>query len=219
MTGLASASATTVPPDAAPIGAIRLSAQARSRMSAWLDLLAKWNRVYNLTAIRDRARMDVLHAQDALTVLPWLPQRPGVRLLDVGSGGGIPGVPLAIARPDWDVALLDANGKKTSFLTQVAIDLALGNVRTATCRIEDYTADAPFDVVISRAFADLATFARAAMNHVAKDGILVAMKGTLPDDEIAALPDEVVVAALPALEVPGLSAARHLVVMRRRTER
>ena len=192
-----------------------LPPDARAKLSAYLDLLAKWNRVYNLTAIRDRARMQSHHVDDALAVLPFLPAKDASRLLDVGSGGGIPGIPLAIARPRWSIVLLDANTKKVAFLQQAAIELALANVRVVASRIEDLRDDARFDVVISRAFAELAPFARLALPHVAEGGIIVAMKGAYPRDEIAALPDDVVVVATPALDVPGLDAQRHLVILRK----
>jgi 16S rRNA (guanine527-N7)-methyltransferase len=186
---------------------------ARSKLSAYLGLLAKWNRVYNLTAIRERAQMQALHIDDALSVLPWLPSRPGMRLLDVGSGGGVPGIPLAIARPDASIVLLDSNGKKAAFLTQAAIELGLANVRAVASRVEDFNAAEPFDVVISRAFSDLRTFATAAREHLASGGFIVAMKGALPEDEIEALPADIAVTARPALDVPGVDASRHLVIM------
>jgi 16S rRNA (guanine527-N7)-methyltransferase len=197
------------PPSLAP-----LPAAARERLSAYLDLLAKWNRVYNLTAIRDRREMETLHASDALAVLPWLPDAHALCVLDVGSGGGVPGIPLAIARPHWRVVLVDSNRKKVAFLTQAAIELGLDNARAVATRIEDFASDAPFDVVISRAYSDLRTFARNALPHVADDGIIVAMKGALPRNEIDALPDDVAVTATPSLDVPGLDAERHLVIMR-----
>lgn len=187
---------------------------APERLDAFLDLLAKWNRVYNLTAIRERARMESHHVADALAVLPHLPAATRLRVLDVGAGGGIPGIPLAIARPGWDVVLVEANGKKAAFLTQAAIELGLANVRVVASRIEDFVAEAPFDVVISRAFADLPTFARVARAHVAPEGVVVAMKGALPREELAALPPDVTVTGTPALAVPGLDAQRHLVLMR-----
>ena len=199
---------------AIPPMAMGLPESARSRLSAYLDLLQKWNRVYNLTAIRDRDRMELLHIEDALAVLPWLPMADDVRLLDVGSGGGIPGIPLAIARPGWRVVLLDANHKKAAFMTQAAIELGLPNVHAIASRVEDYTGGGQFDVVISRAFSDLRTFALAARDHVAAEGIVAAMKGALPQDEIDALPDDVQVAATPVLDVPGLDAERHLVIMK-----
>jgi 16S rRNA (guanine527-N7)-methyltransferase len=191
-----------------------LPADARDRLSAYLDLLAKWNRVYNLTAIRIRSLMESHHVNDALAVLPFLPASPTVRLLDVGSGGGVPGIPIAIARPDWRIAVLDTNRKKTTFLTQAAIELGLTNVRVVASRIEDFRSDEAFDVVISRAFSDLRTFAEVAARHVRADGMLVAMKGALPRSEIDALPRGVVVTSTPSLDVPGVDAERHLVIMR-----
>jgi 16S rRNA (guanine527-N7)-methyltransferase len=154
------------------------------------------------------------HVRDSLAVLPSLPDRQRLRILDVGTGGGVPGIPLAIARPDATFVLLDANHKKIAFVTQAAIELALPNVRAVASRVEDFVASAPFDVVISRAFADLRSFAEVASRHVAQDGMLVAMKGVLAHDEIAALPPHVAVIATPELHVPGLDAKRHLVLMR-----
>ena len=195
--------------------AIGMPPDANGKLSAYLDLLAKWNRTYNLTAIRDRAQMITHHVHDALAVLPFLPAKPALRLLDVGSGGGIPGIPLAIARPDWSIVLLDANRKKVTFLTQAAIELPLRNVRAVAARVEDYVADAPFDVVISRAFSDLGAFAALASPHVARDGMLVAMKGARSADELDTLPRDFTVIATPSLDVPGLDAKRHLVIFRR----
>jgi 16S rRNA (guanine527-N7)-methyltransferase len=186
----------------------------RARLSAYLDLLAKWNRVYNLTAIRDRTQMETHHVNDALAVLPFLPQRHDLRMLDVGSGAGVPGVPIAIARPDWKVVLVDANTKRVAFLTQVAIELELRNVTAIASRVEDLNAGDRYDVVISRAFSDVATFARLAAPHVAPDGIIVAMKGVLRSAEMATLPADIEVSGTPALQVAGLDAERHLIIMR-----
>jgi len=199
-------------PAVRPIAAT-LSAEARSKLSAYLDLLGKWNRVYNLTAIRERDQMEALHVEDALAVLPFLPDKPGLRLLDVGSGGGIPGIPIAIARPSWDVVLVEANGKKAAFLQQAVIELRLPNVACRAVRVEAFRDADRFDVVIARAFSDLRTFARVAREHVAPGGLVVAMKGALPEDEIAALPQDVAVIATPAVDVAGVDAARHLVIM------
>ncbi len=185
-----------------------------ARLAAFVALLAKWNRTYNLTAIRDTERMITHHLLDALAVLPHLPARAGLRVLDVGSGGGIPGFPLAIARPDWHLVLVDANHKKVAFMTQAMIELKLSNVETRAVRIEDFAPTAPFDVVISRAFSDLATFAATSARHLAPGGVLAAMKGVHPDEELADLPASLVVVAKPALTVPGLDAARHLILMR-----
>ena len=197
-------------PNAAP-----LPAAAGNKLAAYLELLAKWNRTYNLTAIREPERMITHHVLDALAVLPHLPQREGLRVLDVGSGAGVPGIPLAIARPDWHVVMLDSNPKKGAFVQQAVIELALANAEAVVARVEDYAPGAPFDIVISRAFSDLATFATAGVRHLAPAGQLVAMKGVYPDEEIANLPPGVRVVATPSLAVPGLDAKRHLVVMRR----
>jgi 16S rRNA (guanine527-N7)-methyltransferase len=204
--GAASPVATNVADDLPP--------GAAGKLSRFLDLLAKWNRTYNLTAIRDRSQMVKHHLHDSLAVLPSLPARRKLRVLDVGTGGGIPGIPLAIARPDATFVLLDANHKKIAFVTQAAIELALPNVRAIAERVENFAADAPFDVVISRAFSDLRSFAELASRHVARDGVLIAMKGVLAHDEIAELPPQVAVIATPELAVPGLDAKRHLVLMR-----
>jgi 16S rRNA (guanine527-N7)-methyltransferase len=203
---------------AAGIAALGLTVDGAQlgQLLAFLDLLAKWNRTYNLTAIREPERMVTHHLLDALAVLPHLPVRAGLRVLDVGSGGGIPGIPLAIARPDWCVALVEANQKKCAFLTQAAIELRLPNVEVHATRIEDFRPHLPFDVVISRAFSDLADFAGCAMRHVAPDGQLVAMKGMHPLGELAKLPAEVAVVAAPELTIPGLAATRHLIAMERR---
>ena len=192
---------------------LTLGARQRAQLVAFLALLAKWNRTYNLTAIREPERMVTHHVLDSLAVLPCLPRTDALRALDVGSGGGVPGLPLAIARPSWNVVLLDASQKKGTFLRQATIELGLSNVEAVTARIEDYVPDAPFDVVISRAFSDLATFARAGIRLLAPGGRLYAMKGVLPVDEIAALPANVRVVTAPVLAVPGLDAQRHLVVM------
>jgi len=188
---------------------------ARNKLGAFLRLLAKWNRAYNLTAIREPEKMVTHHVLDALSVLPHLPARAGLRVLDVGSGPGVPGIPLALARPDWQFVLIDSSQKKTAFLQQAVIELGLANVEVVAERSEDYAPPAPFDVVISRAFADLADFAAAAAQHLAPDGRLYAMKGELPADEIARLPAGYRVVATPALAVPGLDAARHLVIIAR----
>jgi 16S rRNA (guanine527-N7)-methyltransferase len=192
---------------------LSLSAAQRAQLTAYLALLAKWNKTYNLTAIREPQRMVTHHLLDALAVVPHLPVTPGLRVLDVGSGGGVPGIPLAIARPDVHVVLVDSNHKKAAFLTQAAIELGLRNVEVHAVRVEDYAPDTPFDVVISRAFSDLPAFAAAASQHAGPDGQLFAMKGVHPHDELAALSDDFNVLSVTVLDVPGLDAARNLVVM------
>jgi 16S rRNA (guanine527-N7)-methyltransferase len=195
---------------------LALSGAQRDALRAYLALLAKWNHRYNLTAIREPARMVTHHVLDTLAVLSHLPHAARLRVLDVGSGGGVPGIVLAIARPDWHVTMLDANQKKGAFLTQATIELGLADTDVAVSRVEDFAAAAPYDVVISRAFASLADFAASSTRHVAPRGALYAMKGVMPDDEIAALPPPIEVVAKTTLVVPGLDAARSLVTMRPR---
>jgi 16S rRNA (guanine527-N7)-methyltransferase len=156
------------------------------------------------------------HLLDALAVVPHLPATTGVRILDVGSGGGVPGLPLAIARPDARVVMIDSNHKKAAFLLQATIEVGLPNAESHAVRVEDFAPVEPFDVVISRAFSDLAAFAQAGARHLAPQGRLFAMKGVHPDEELAQLPPDIVVAAKPALLVPGLDATRHLVIMQPR---
>jgi len=197
-------------------GGAALPANAREKLDAYIALLAKWNATYNLTAIREPERMVTHHILDALAVLPHLPDtvsRPGLRLLDVGSGGGVPAIPLAIAQPDWRVVALDSNHKKGAFLQQAISELPLPNAEAVIARVEEYVPTAPFDIVISRAFADLATFVNSSARHLAPNGVLVAMKGVFPDEEIDELPPNMRVVATPALHVPGLDAERHLIVM------
>lgn len=194
---------------------LAVDAAQRAQLAHYLALLAKWNRTYNLTAIREPSRMVTHHLLDSLAVLPHLPKRGGVRLLDVGSGGGLPGIPMAIARPEWRVVMVDPNHKKAAFLTQAVIELPLRNATAHATRAEDLEGEAPFDVVISRAFADLSTFASASGRHLAPRGILVAMKGTYPTEEIAEVPADFAVTGTPSIAVPGLDASRHLVVMER----
>jgi len=195
-----------------------VDAAAQTKLLAYIALLDKWNRTHNLTAIREPERMITHHLLDALATLPHLPEAEMLRLIDVGSGGGLPGVPLAIARPQWRVTLLDSNRKKAAFLRQAVAELALANVSVAGIRAEHYVPETPFDVAISRAFADLAEFAAAARHLVRPGGHLFAMKGLYPRDELKALSCVFQVVAVPALEVPGLGAERHLVIMEAMSE-
>ena len=192
---------------------LALNATQRAALTAYLALLSKWNKTYNLTAIREPQRMVTHHLLDALAVVPHLPTTPGLRILDVGSGGGVPGIPLAIARPDAHVVMIDSNHKKAAFLVQAAIELKLPNVETHALRVEDFAPALPFDIVISRAFSELGAFASVAARHLAPHGQMFAMKGVHPDEELASLPPQFTVLAKPSLAVPGLDAARHLVIM------
>jgi len=191
---------------------------ATAKLGRYLALLAKWNQTYNLTAIREPERMVTHHVLDALAVLPELTrhvERQDPRLLDVGSGCGVPAIPLAIARPEWHVVALDSSHKKSAFLQQAVIELGLANAEVAIARVEDYAPSTAFDIVISRAFSDLATFAATGERHLANGGRLVAMKGVYPDEEIRELPAQFRVIAAPAITVPGLDAQRHLIVLER----
>ena len=192
-----------------------VGAAAQAKLLAYLVLLDKWNRTHNLTAIREPERMITHHLLDSLAVLPHLPSRGGLRLIDIGSGGGLPGIPLAVVRPDWQLTLLDSNFKKATFLRQAAIELPLPNVDVVAARVEDYQPAAGFDIAISRAFSDLAVFAGASRRLLAPDGRLVAMKGVYPHEELAHLPAQIDVTATPSLKVPGLNGDRHLVIMER----
>jgi 16S rRNA (guanine527-N7)-methyltransferase len=198
---------------AAALG-LALEPREQGQLANYVALLAKWNKTYNLTAIREPARMVTHHLLDSLAVLPHLPALPSLRVLDVGSGGGLPGIPIAIARPGWRVVMVDPNHKKAAFLTQAGIELELRNAVAYATRVEELRGEAPFDVVISRAFADLATFAATSARHVAPGGLLVAMKGVHPAEEIAEIGDTFAIESI-ALDVPGLSASRHLVVLRK----
>lgn len=211
----AAARAHATPSLAAGIAALGLAlpADAEERLERYLALLEKWNRTYNLTSIRDRAQMVTHHLLDALAILPRLPQRAGLAVLDVGTGGGVPGIPLAIARPDWSFTLLDSNTKKVAFLTQAAIELGLANVAPVAARVEEWSAPRRFDAIVSRAFSDLATFVALAARHLAPDGRLYAMKGVHPDDELREVPAGFAIAEDVALAVPGLDANRHLIVL------
>lgn len=176
----------------------------------FLDLLEKWNAVYNLTAIRDRVQWVSHHLLDSLSVADHLPSG---RVLDVGTGAGFPGFPLAVVRPDQHFTLLDSSQKRTTFLAQAVAELGLRNVAITRARVEDVLPPEPFDVAISRAFADLADFARLAGPLVRPGGVLLAMKGLYPDEELARIPAPLAVRATAPLSVPGLEARRHLVIL------
>jgi 16S rRNA (guanine527-N7)-methyltransferase len=193
-----------------------LPAGAEEKLLAYLSLLDKWNRVYNLTAVRDAERMVSHHLLDSLAATPFF-QRGGspdaIQVLDVGSGGGLPGIPLAIARPEWRVTLIDSVAKKTAFLLQVKAELGLANLAVATSRVEDYRVETRFDVITSRAFSDLKAFVTQTRHLLAPTGRWLAMKGLYPNEEIALLPSDVKVSADHQLAVPGLDATRHLIVL------
>ena len=197
---------------------LELAHGTAERLLAFVDLLRRWNSTYNLTAVRDPDEMLVQHLFDCLAVVGplghELPKRPA-RLLDVGSGGGLPGVVLAALMPDLDVTCVDTVGKKAAFIRQAGVELGLRNLRAEHARVEALRA-APFDVVSSRAFASLGDFIRLTRQHLAEAGVWMAMKGKRPDDEIAALPANIDVFHVEPLSVPELDAERCLVWMRPR---
>lgn len=191
---------------------LALGPPARAKLLAYLDLLGKWNRVHNLTAVREPERMVVLHLLDSLAVLPHV--AGAGTLLDVGTGAGLPGIPLAVARPDLAVTLLDASHKKATFLRQAKAELELGNVEVACERVERWRPARGFDVVVSRAFAELADFVAQAGHLVAPGGAMLAMKGVHPVEEIAKVPPSHRVETVVELHVPALDAQRHLVLLK-----
>ncbi len=186
-----------------------LPAAAQVRLLAFRDLLLKWNKTYNLTALRDPQQALSHHLLDSLAILPHVGPGP---LLDVGSGGGLPGIPLAIARPDLVVSMVDTVQKKTTFLQQAAIELGLRNVTVHHARVEEMVGQ--FAQITSRAFAELTSFVSLTRHLLAPGGRWLAMKGVRPDHEIAALPAGIVVDAIIPLTVPGLDAERHLIILK-----
>jgi 16S rRNA (guanine527-N7)-methyltransferase len=190
------------------------------RLLDYLALLAKWNAVYNLTAVRDPSQMVVQHLLDSLAAVPAFAS--AVRVLDVGSGGGLPGMVLAIwaqhAQPDMRIAMIDTVHKKTAFLTQVKAELGLANVTVHTGRVEALQVAEPYDVITSRAFADLSDFVNWSGHLLADGGRFIAMKGVAASEETDRLPAEWRVVEKTPLTVPGLDAERHLVIIARAGE-
>lgn len=191
--------------------ALTLDAATQQKLLDYVALLHKWNKVYSLTAVREPGRMISLHLLDCLAVLPHI---SGPRVLDVGSGGGMPGIVLAIVRPDWAITLIDSNSKKTSFLQQAAISLGLSNVTVVTGRVEQYQPAERFDLITSRAFSDLGEFVSLSHHLLATDGCYAALKGVYPQAEVAQIPAGFMVTEVVPLQVPGLDAERHLVTIR-----
>lgn len=194
-------------PLAAGIAALELAlpGDAFDKLIAYLVLLGKWNKVYNLTAVRDTERMVSHHLLDSLAAVPLF--KTG-RVLDVGSGGGLPGIPLAIARPDLHVTLIDTVAKKTAFLAQAKAELGLKNLVVITGRVENQRSETGFDTITSRAFSELALFIGLTRHLLAPGGRWLALKGVRPAEELAALPPDVRLLAEHALAVPGLDAER-----------
>lgn len=191
--------------------ALALPEGAQEKLLAYLELLAKWNKTYNLTAIRDPEKMISHHLLDSLAVLPHLPAGP---LADVGSGGGLPGIPLAIAEPARRVTLNDANHKKAAFLQQAVIELKLTNADVHVGRVQAWRPAQRFACVITRGFAELADFISACRHLLAPGGVLAAMKGVFPQAELERVPAGAECRDVRRLQVPLLEAERHLVLCR-----
>lgn len=202
---------------AAQLG-IDLDARQRQQLLEHLQLITRWSRVYNLTAVRDPAQMLTQHLLDSLALVPPLRHHTGgrsVAVLDVGSGAGLPGVVLAVAAPELAVTCVDTVAKKAGFLKQVGAELSLNGFQALHARVETL-APRPWDLIVSRAFASLVDFVELTETLIAPDGAWIAMKGRRPDDEIAALPERVEMFHVEPLQVPGLEAERCLVWMRPR---
>ena len=190
-----------------------LSGEQQDKLLAYVEMLKKWNKTYNLTALRDESQIISHHLLDSLTLPPYL--EGAQTMLDVGSGGGQPGIPAAVCRPDLQITLLDANTKKTSFLQQAAIELELKNVRVVRGRVEAVQG-LRADVITSRAFAELADFVNWTAHLLQDGGCWAAMKGVYPAAEIDRLPDSVCVERVDKIRVPQLNAERHMVILRKK---
>lgn len=193
-----------------------LSATMQSKLLRYVALLRNWNRTYNLTAVRTESEMVTQHLLDSLSMLPALPESAlaGRRWADVGSGAGLPGIPLAIARPDLEMTLIETIEKKSAFQRQAKIELGLSNVTVVRSRVEEMPG-AMFDAVVSRAFAELAPFVTLAGHLLARNGRLFAMKGHVTESEMGRLPVGWAVLDCARLSVPGLDSQRHLIVLER----
>jgi 16S rRNA (guanine527-N7)-methyltransferase len=191
---------------------LALGREVQSKLLQHLELLEKWNRVHNLTAVRDQAKAVSVHLLDSLSVLAYL---PGKRLLDAGSGAGFPGIPIALARPDIQVDLLDSSHKKCAFLRQVIAELRLRNANAVCERLESWRPARKFDCIVSRALAEIAEVIALSAHLLAPGGVIAAMKGVHPFEEIERIPPDFRVRQVHALSVPGLGAERHLVLIER----
>ncbi|EMF1417428.1 16S rRNA (guanine(527)-N(7))-methyltransferase RsmG [Salmonella enterica] len=190
---------------------ISLTDHQKTLLVAYVDMLHKWNKAYNLTSVRDPNEMLVRHILDSIVVAPYL---QGQRFIDVGTGPGLPGIPLAIVLPDAHFTLLDSLGKRVRFLRQVQHELKLENITPVQSRVEAYPSEPPFDGVISRAFASLNDMVSWCHHLPGEKGRFYALKGQLPGDEIASLPDNFSVESVEKLRVPQLKGERHLVIIK-----
>lgn len=187
-----------------------VTAAKQRQLLNFIDLLEKWNGVYNLTALREPEQMLAQHILDSLAVVPHLQAKT---LVDVGSGAGVPGIPLAVARDDIEITLIDSNHKKATFMREAQMQLNLKNVQVVCTRVEGFHSVNGFDAVISRAFSDLAEFVRVSRHLCAPGARLFAMKGMLPYEEMLQLPADVKVVSQLPLAIPGVAAQRHLIIL------
>lgn len=190
---------------------ISLTDHQKNQLIAYVDMLHKWNKAYNLTSVRDPNEMLVRHILDSIVVAPYL---KGGRFIDVGTGPGLPGIPLSIVRPEAHFTLLDSLGKRIRFLRQVQHELGLTNITPVQSRVEEFPSEPPFDGVISRAFASLNDMVSWCHHLPGQNGRFYALKGQLPEEEIATLPAEFSVESVEKLRVPQLDGERHLVVIK-----
>lgn len=191
---------------------VTLASEQVQQLERYLDLLIKWNRVYNLTAIRDRQRMVTHHIHDSLSVLPYL---QGERVIDLGSGAGLPGIPAALIHPQQQVVMLDSNVKKSRFIQQAILELGLSNASVVHSRVEQYVPEQPFNTVVSRAFTSLTQFLQFAHPLLVSGGVAVAMKGHWPESEGDGVMDGFELEQVVPLSVPGIEAVRHLIICRK----
>lgn len=190
---------------------IKASDDQCAQFATYLTLMRTWNKVFNLTAITDPTEMVYLHIIDSLMMLPFL---QGTMCLDVGSGAGLPGIPLAIMQPERQWTLVDKNNKKTTFMTQAIAELGLKNARAVHVRSEAYQPDEKFDSILSRAFGSLALFIETTEKLLNPDGLLLAMKGKYPHDELAAIPSHFEAAQISQISLKGITIDRHVVCLR-----
>ena len=191
---------------------LEISDEKQALLMDYLRLLEKWNKAFNLTAVRDPAQMVDRHLLDSLSILPYI---KGPNCIDVGSGGGLPGIPVAIVRPDLNITLMDSNGKKSRFQFQAVTALKLSNVTVVNKRVEEYQPEQLFDQVMSRAFSSLEDMMRWTRDLGTEDAEWLAMKGVYPEEELQQMPDDFVCTQVYPLEVPGSDGERHLALIKR----
>ena len=193
---------------------LEVSEQQREQLVGYVELLDKWNKAYNLTSVRDPQQMLSRHIVDSLVVLPHL---QGERFIDVGTGPGLPGLPLAIVQPEKEFVLLDSLGKRIRFIRQVCHELGLKNVKAVQSRVEEFDDPTKFDGVISRAFASLNDMLSWCEHLPAENGRFYALKGLYPQDELEQLPEQYKIESIEQINVPGIDASRHIVIISKRS--